>query len=222
MNCKTARKLLPLTPGEMPLSAWQRLRAHLAGCATCRDEHRTFEAQRSALSEIRQEPHLDCPEELTNAIMRSVQTARQFSRGRAKQLDRLLDIFALRPVRLVFAASITLMIGLFIAQEIIILRRFARLEGRLTQTASSTQFATSPQDVLSLLGQEGERVVIDKKLLEEFLLSYGDLQMKNRLLLQALEEQAQRSNITWQDGLTEEELRSLLKNKTVQQKLKEL
>ncbi|MBN1464953.1 hypothetical protein JXA02_04280 [candidate division KSB1 bacterium] len=221
MNCKTARKLLHLTPDEISIGDWQALRAHLAACETCRDEQRLFEVQRSALNEIRLEPHLDHPTELTNDILRSVRAA-GFCRVRAKPVDKLLDLFARRPVRLAFAACVTLMIGLFIAQEIIILRRFARLEGRLAQTASSTQFATSPQDVLSLLGQEGERVVIDKKLLEEFLLSYGDLQMKNRLLLQALEEQAQRSNITWQDGLTEEELRSLLKNKTVQQKLKEL
>lgn len=65
-------------------------------------------------------------------------------------------------------------------------------------------------------------MVIDKELLDEFLKSYAELQMENRLLLRALEEQAKESNVTWQDGLTNQELESLLHNKHIREKFKDL
>ncbi|MBN1559294.1 hypothetical protein JW998_03545 [candidate division KSB1 bacterium] len=225
MNCKTAFKLLYLKPDEMPASAWQKLRAHLVLCEKCRDERRLFEAEEAVLSEIRRESHLDRPAELTNDIMRSVRAAERFARRPSKPVDVLLDVFALRPVRLTFAVCVMLILGVFVAQQIIIVRRFDRLERRLAQTGtapSTIQVGASADALLALLANQSGQVAIDKKLLEEIVRSYGELQLKDRLLLRLLQERAMRSNISWQDGLNQDELRSLLEDQTIQQKLNEL
>jgi len=224
MSCKDVQKLIYLKENELAQHERRVLAQHLEQCEACRFERDLFLKELDAVKSVKKKPVLKNPGLLTSDIMRSVRNLEKYSKQHANPLDKLLDIFSLQSVRFVFATGVVLIIGFFFIQEITVLNRLNHLEQRLAQqgTASTLTAFSETKNVMSLIGKKNEQVVIDKKLLNEFLKSYGELQMKNRLLLQALEEQAEQSNITWQDGLTEKELESLLESKSVQEKLRDL
>lgn len=225
MSCKSVKKLIYMRDDEMSVSERQIVQNHLAECKTCIAERDLFLQEQEVVTSIKAEPVLHEPGLLTSDVMRSIRNVQKFAKQRDNLFDKVLDIFSLRPVRFVFAACIVFIIGFFFAQEMTVLNRLSHLEQRLAQhgTASSMSTLTSStRDVLSLMNKDENQVVIDKELLENFLKSYSELQMKNRLMLRMLEEQAEESNITWQDGLTEKELESLLQSESVQKKLRDL
>jgi hypothetical protein len=225
MSCKDIKKLIYLRDDELSISERTALHNHLKKCATCQTERQAFLQEIAIVDSARQEPELMDPDLLTIDIMRSIRNVDKFSKRRHNPFDKLLDIFSLRSVRFVFATGVLFICGFFLTQEMTVLNRLHHLEQRLAQHGTVSSMSTmtgTTKDILSLMSNSDETVVIDKELLEEFLKSYSDMQMKNRLLLRKLQEQAEESNITWQDGLTEKELESLLKSESVQQKLKEL
>ncbi len=225
MSCKDVKKLIYLKENELTDAERQSLQKHLAACETCMSERKAFLQESVIVASMKQNPDLANPDVLTSDIMRSVRHVDSHAKRSINPFDTLLDIFSLRPVRVACAAGILLIIGFFFAQEMTVLNRLHHLEQRLAQHGTVSSMSTmtgTTKDILSLMSNSDETVVIDKELLEEFLKSYSDMQMKNRLLLRKLQEQAEQSNITWQDGLTEKELESLLKSESVQQKLREL
>ncbi len=225
MSCKNVKKLIYLRDNELTEAERHILQNHLADCQACAADRELFLQELDVVGSIKSEPVLHDPGLLTSDIMRSVRNVQKFAKRRDNPFDKILDIFSLRPVRFVFAAGIVFIIGFFFAQEIIVLNRLNHLEQRLAQhgtISNMTTLTSTRRDVLSLMNQDEDQVVIDKELLDNFLKSYSELQMKNRLMLRMLEEQAEESNITWQDGLTEKELESLLQNESVQKKLKDL
>lgn len=225
MSCKNVKKLIYMQDKELSAADRRILQNHLAQCRVCQAERELFLQELDLVRSIKAEPALHDPGLLTGDIMRSVRNVEKFAKQHDNPFDKILDIFSLRPVRFVFAAGILFIIGFFFAQEMTVLNRLTHLEQRLAQhgTASGmSTFTGTTRDVLSLMSTDENQVIIDKELLEDFLKSYSDLQIKNRLMLRMLQEHAKESNITWQDGLTEKELESLLQSESVQKKLKDL
>ncbi|KAA3610833.1 MAG: zf-HC2 domain-containing protein [Planctomycetota bacterium] len=60
MNCRTARKWMPLhCGGDLPLAKARALEEHVASCQTCHGELQTFRDSRGALLELRDEADLN-------------------------------------------------------------------------------------------------------------------------------------------------------------------
>ena len=224
MKCKKIKRLLFFKKNELTENEQRKLFEHLKHCETCRLDSERFKEQNRVTDSLISSPTLEDPNALTHDILQSIRFLTKFSKRRANPIDKVLDMFALKPVRLAFASCLVLVIALFIAQEILILNRLKTLEHRLVQQDTTVQnvYTEAAKNVLSHFNQSKEQLVIDRELMGELLNSYGELQMKNRLLLRVLEEQAEQANITWRDGLTDEELDQLFQGDRIKQKLKEL
>ncbi|MBN1480746.1 zf-HC2 domain-containing protein [candidate division KSB1 bacterium] len=225
MRCKDVHKLIYLTESELSQDEKQKLEFHLKECDACRALRDSLAQNIRIIEDMKKNPEIDDATALTNDIMYTIRHIAKFSKKRTNPFDTLLDMFTIKPVRLALAASIVVVFTLFFVQELTVLNRLNHLEQRLAQhgaPSSLTSITGTPKNILSLLDTKQEKVIIDKELLDELLQSYGELQMTNRLLLRTLEEQAEKANITWQDGLTTDEIKSLLESTAIQQKLKNL
>lgn len=224
MRCKEIQKLIYLMENELSKAEIQKLEHHLKKCARCRAVRDALGASPEIIEEIKKSPKLENAAMLTNDIMRSIRHMTKFAKRRENPFDNLLDALAFKAVRIALASSIVFVFGFFFVQEVAVIKRLNHLERRLAQHASSAMFTPitgTSKNILNQLGKN-EKVMIDKELLEDFMQSYGELQMKNRFLLRTLEKQAKKSNITWQDGLTDDEIKSLLESESIRQKLKNL
>jgi hypothetical protein len=224
MKCKTIQKLIYRESNELTRAEKQRLAQHLKTCKKCRIEQHWFEQQRGVINSIKQAPHLDEPAALTNDVMRSIRQLK-FASRRDSAFDKLLHAFTRKPLRFALATSIIIVVGFFFLQEMTVLHRLSRLEKRLAHQgdhSASASFASTAKDLLLLFEHKEDKVIIDKELLDEFLKSYGTLQMENRLLLKTLEQEANKFNVTWQDGLSPDELEILLESEAIRQKLQEM
>ena len=65
-------------------------------------------------------------------------------------------------------------------------------------------------------------IIIDKASLEHFLKSYRELEKVNQSLIKLLEQQGKIKGVNVDDGLSLEELETLLQQEEIQQKLHEL
>ncbi len=225
MTCRKAKKWLVFyREGELAVEQYRQLQAHIAQCNYCRQEYEDYQQQGHCLQRLKQTPALEHPEPFTNAILFSIR--RQRSTTRRSPFERLLDASSRTSMRIAVASAIVLLVGLFVVQEVYILQRLHRLEQRLAQQPEPNgtgvlRMTEQYQQLLDELAGQNETLVVDKKMLQEWLDSYNQLEMSHNMLLKLLLEK-ENLGISLDNGLTAAELRRLLENKSLLKRIREL
>lgn len=229
MKCKDFEKMLYLYRfNELTKAEKNQLDNHLEICQSCRGIKQKIHQQLELINSLKQEPYFDNQEHLAENIVRSIKKSAKFQQYQENAIDKILDLFTWKPVRLALVASILAILGVFIIQEAFILQRMSRMEQRLVTRAQLEKNQTAAiEDVssqlINILPSANEHVVIDKKLLEQFILSYSELQKRNKLLLKLIEDQAEELvDVSLNDGLTKEEIKKILESEKLIKKVREL
>jgi len=174
------------------------------------------------VQQLKQDPQLPDPQALTERIMQSV---RSQSKHRSKPVFlRKPGLTATRPARFALAGFLLVVIGMFVLQEILILKRLHNLESRM-ETQEQRTISEHDDILASLLRSELECGTKDKILVDRQTF----IQLVNKVaqnkspatieqLLQA--ESLELQEITFSNGLDRREIATLLAHR--QDILKEL
>ncbi|HTP14097.1 MAG TPA: zf-HC2 domain-containing protein [Bacteroidota bacterium] len=143
MNCHRFRNTLYLyRTRELSNREAEELVQHLHTCESCRLEHERIARVDRAVSRLRSfEPTVDAPDELTGTIMTRIRTSGTGTSG--DFLERLLELFTLRSVRLASASVIVLATGVFLFQYYTLFSGIHALESSAgSESSASSRTAT--------------------------------------------------------------------------------
>lgn len=200
MSCRKFRKQIFLyRTGELSPRQRKQLERHLAVCANCAAFQRKVKSDLAVLEKLRKE-HIQVPDEagMTNALLAEIsrmQKIKSFA-GAQSWLERIIPRFYWPTVRLALAACVFLIVGGFVLQEAYILNRISRLEENYKQQQNglfapsndssgqdANRFWIAMEQVASV---QGDKILVDKKALQEVLNSCKELQFSNKLLISYL------------------------------------
>lgn len=229
MRCHKAKNLAYFKESELTDRERKKIINHLAKCDSCKKYFNETEQAIKALRSLQAEPTLNNAESLTFDIMRAIGRSQEQYRKPTPLSERLVNVLIQRNTRVALGATIVLLLGFFCMQEATILRRLHHLEQRLAQqpaAATATRSSlTRFQKTMELidLTANTDQIIIDKESLEKLLQSYGELEIENKLLFKLLEEKTLAlAGINLDDGLTRDELRTLIDNKDVLDEMQNL
>ena len=228
MTCRDVKKYLAFyREGELSESQQRQVYAHLAECEMCRQEFEEYRWQQDWIQELKQSPKLVNADQLTRSVMFTV---RQMQRSQVKRsgfFERLFETLNRTSIRFAVGTAIFMLVGLFVIQEAYILKRIYHLEQRLAQQTTpaesiNSRFSKSYAQLLEAVDNQGDHVLVDKQMLQEWLSSYNRLEMSHTLLLKLLIEQENNVDISLDNGLSASEIQTLLENKSLLKRLREL
>ncbi len=180
-----------------------------------------------AIEDLKTSPPLRSPDDLADNILYAVHRSHFKNTGVVSFFDGMIEALSRSTVRFAMGGAVILLLGIFVVQEAIILRRIDMLERRLTQQRavgeSPLTLLANEAQLLRSLNNGGDEIIIDRKTLEKLLTAFDNLQLKNKLLLKLFEEKTlSTAGVSLDDGLTGDELQKLLQDKTVLQKIHNL
>ncbi len=228
MTCRDVEKYLAFyREGELSERQQRQLYTHVAECESCRHEFEEYRQQQDCIQELKQSPKLVNAEQLTHSVMFSVRQMQRSQTKRSGFFERLFETLNRTSIRFAVGAVIFMLVGLFVVQEAYILKRIYRLEQRLAQQTTPTEskalrVSKSYTQLLEAVENQGDRVLVDKKMLQEWLSSYNRLELSHTLLLKILIEQDNNVDISLDNGLSASEIQTLLENKSLLKRLREL
>jgi hypothetical protein len=218
MRCRI-KKIIYLKESERTDKQQKKLEHHLKKCPSCKMMIEELNQHPSLLSSIKEEPVLKNPGALTNDIIRSIRRSK-YELHHSKVPERtLLDFMTSRSVRFALGTMFLILVALFSVQEAKIVKQLHHLERRMArQSSSSLTVEGSHFNVRQQINKlnsdiDKDHIVIDTEALESLLQSYDKLKIENKLLLKLLEEKSlTTAGVTLEDGLTRDELRTLVNN----------
>lgn len=227
MKCHTCQKLVHFYgAGELNDRKARQVESHLKECPACREvaeEVRNLAATVRSAQEIKPvSPH---PEISTAAILRAIRlerTGRTRKSAMVRILESLLDWVGTPVGRSMLIGAALLIVGLFIAQEALILHRLSRLEqivesgsrpGRIITSRLSISEVLNALDAATSGDKEKLRTVLRQIPTDSLGIENQRLRMENDLLKQLiLEHLPELNRYLAGKSVTARELETLLRN----------
>ncbi len=227
MKCKKCKKwLLLYRAGELSPRQREKLHIHMQQCPSCQAKQEVMEEYHELLKQAKHEPHLPHPQVLTAAIMQSVhsQSARE---QRLSTLPTKTKFLTNHPARFSLAGLLIIVIGVFVLQEILILKRLHHLERRM-KTQEQRTISAQDDILIRLLRSELEsgnedKILVDRQTFLQLLSAVAHNTSPAKIEKLLLSEPLELQNITFSNGLDRSEIAALLAHRQdILKKLKKL
>ena len=217
MSCKKYQKNIYLyKEGELSTKEKQKLEMHLSQCPDCSKEAENVISDFSKLSNLKVKLEFTDFSNVLNDIERSIRFEQNLKTpSKKKFINDMLEKISIPKTRFVFSAIAVLLMMVLVAQEVFVLSRISTLENRMSEHKTKTQ-NLSHLEFAKFLSPNQDQVTVDKQTLENILESYTDLQLTNKILLEALRKAVPELDEDFIDnGIDQEEMKKLLDKKDI-------
>ena len=205
MRCDYYKKLLHLNrSGELSESEQKKLDNHLRICPDCNKMKQELEKMSTAVKTVKEnESVLSDPQTLTTNIIQTIsKSEKKKIKRRETVFDNILDIFSMGRLRYSLAAVVSVILLIFLTQQIYIINKISGLEDRIDTVSLkrisedsiiiSTESIRQIFDVSKFTQFENndlyrqlvnnETITIDRRALKSLMEKYKALQSENLIL----------------------------------------
>jgi hypothetical protein len=217
MRCKDYQKYIYLfKEGELSAKEKRTLDIHLKKCVECSKEAELIVADFSKLNRLKENQEFIESHTVLNDIENSIRNNQNFNPlGIKEYFENILERISIPKTRFVFSAIVVLLMIVLVAQEVSVLTRITLLEKKMSEDKVETR-DLSPLALSTFVSSNQDKVTVDRQTLETILESYTDLQLTNKILLDALRKAVPDLDKNFIDnGLDQEEMKKLLDKKDV-------